>query len=157
MVCDGVLMRRLVNEGWKRTALVSCAVLLLSLVGAASHALAPRSIAAQINGALLDGSLRSDQGIRAGKAGLRIAAERRQVEPGFDRAPPPDVVASLRTIEITAPDDVRVAWARTTVDVSSFGRVAHRPRGPPQAGPDSLELWNDGASSAHGRPSLTMG
>jgi hypothetical protein len=150
-------MRRLVDEGWKRTALLSCAVLLLSLVGAASQALAPRAIAAQLNGALLDGSLRSDQGIRAGKAGLRIAAERRQVEPGFDRAPPPDVVASLRKIEIAKSDDARVAWARTAADVSSSYRLAHRPRGPPQAGPHSLELWNDGADSAHGRPSLMMG
>lgn len=141
-------MRRLVTEGSKRTALLSCAVLLLSIVGAASQALAPRSIAAHLNGALVDGSRPSDHGIRNGQAGPRIAADRRQIEPGFDRAPPLDIVASTRFVEVAALDDVHVAWADTSIGTSSSHRVAHRPRGPPlRLTPES---WNDGADRPRG-------
>jgi hypothetical protein len=157
MVCEGVLMRRLVTEGWTRTALLSCAVLLLSIVGAASQALAPRAIAAHLNGALVDGSRASDHGIRNGQAGPRVAIDRRQIEPGFDRVPPPDILAPVRLIEPVPAAFVRVAWADTHADFSSSHRVAHRPRGPPQAGPTSHELWNGGADRPHGEPSRMMG
>jgi hypothetical protein len=143
------MMRRFVNEGWNRRALLSCAVLLLCFAGAASQAWAPRAISTHLDRTAVDDARPSDHGIRNGQAGLRLAADRRHDEPGFDRAPPPDIIVPTRPA-ITTSRDARAAWPGAAVDPSSSHRVAHRPRGPPQAAVTSSKLWNDGAALPHG-------
>ncbi len=131
-------MRRFVTESWKRTALQSCAVLLLVVAGAALQGLSSHRIAAQLSGAIVDASRAADHGLRQGQAGPRFAADRRQIEPGFDRAPPPDIAASVRLIDVDLSDDLRGAWADTPFVSSCARRVAHQVRGPPQTGSPAI-------------------
>ncbi|MBX3502727.1 MAG: hypothetical protein KF889_25050 [Alphaproteobacteria bacterium] len=120
------------TEGWKRTALLSCAALLLFVAGAVSHALAPRSLAAgHLSGAIVDGFLPSDHGIRPGQAAPRITADRRQLEPGFDRAPPPEILTPVVPVITPTPDSACGDWTDRPCLPRHSRRLAHRPRGPP--------------------------
>lgn len=144
ILCEGTVMRPTfaaqaarngklsATEGWKRAALLSCAVLLLVVTGAVSQALAPHARAARhLNGAIVDGFLPSDHGIRPGQAAPRITADRRQLEPGCDRAPPPGLLSPVILVVTPTQDDDCGDWADRSCLPRHAWRLAHYPRGPP--------------------------
>jgi hypothetical protein len=147
-----------VAERWKYAALLSCAVLLLVVAGAVSHAFAPRSLpSGHLNGAIVDGFLPSDHGVRPGHAAPRIAADRRGLAPDFDRAPPPEILAPVLLVVVPTRDDSLGDWADRSCLPRHSWRLAGYPRGPPLTDrPSDPSSWN-GTDRPHGGPSRMMG